>query len=290
MRKRFLVFFIISLLLFMSGCAKKSTNNYNNSVSPQAPGYSEGSKPGDYPASDNDGKGGAETRETKIIKNYDMSLTVDDLKKLSKDLDLKAKELGGYIQNDQTNEYNVRAIIRIPSEKTDSFLEFVDKNYEVSNKSSKVDDITQAYIDNEARLKNLKAQEVQTLEILKKANTVDEILKVQNEIYRVRGEIEVLENTKKNWDRLIDYSTITITANRKILVEEKETKLIGLGEFFNAIGKGIANSAKDLVYGIERFFIFIFGNVIWIALLAAAGVIGYKIVVKYSQPNHNKKE
>lgn len=285
MRRKFLTFFIISLLILTSGCAK-SIGNSKNSVSPQTPGYSEGKSP----ASDSIDRGEVEPRETKIIKNYDLSLTVDDLKKLSKDMEAKVREMGGYIQNDEANEYNLRAVIRVPSDKTDAFLEYIDKYYEVGNKSSKVDDITQGYIDNEARLKNLKAQETQTLEILKKANTVDEILKVQNEIYKVRGEIEVLENTKKNWDRLIDYATITITANKKVLVEEKETKIIGVREFFNAIGKGIANSAKDLVYGLQRIFIFLFGNIIWIAILTLAGVIGYRKLLKYTKPNENKKD
>lgn len=273
MFRRTLCVFTALLLIFTFGCS--ASKGSKNGAS-RAPEYAEDGALPAAPPLDSGGKDIDSDSGSKIIRTYDIYLIAEDTKELSRSIQEKLKSLGGYIQNDETYDTGMRAVIRIPSDKADSFIDYLDKNYEIKTKSSRVDDITQSYTDNEARLKNLRAQEAQILEVLKKAKTVEEILKVQNEVYRVRGEIELLEMNKKNWDRLIEYATINLTAERKILVREDEIRIISVKDFFNAVGRGITNSGKALVYGIQRLFIFLLGNILWLALISLAGVIGYR--------------
>jgi hypothetical protein len=76
--------------------------------------------------------------------------------------------------------------------------------------SVKGEDVTEEFIDIEARLKTQKALEAQFLEIMKRSNSVEDALNVQTEIARVRGEIEKIEGRKRFLESQASLSTIKI--------------------------------------------------------------------------------
>ena len=80
-------------------------------------------------------------------------------------------------------------------------------NYEYTN----ADDITETYMDLEARLNNLQAEEAQYLEIMNMSGTVEEILQVTAALADVRYEIETTESSLAYYDARVDYSTIDLT-------------------------------------------------------------------------------
>ena len=135
-------------------------------------------------------------------------------------------------------------------------------------------------MDNDARLKNLRAEESQVLEVLKKANTVDEILKVQTELYRVRGEIEVLESRKKTWDKQVDYSTVRLNISKKQIVSDKKIKILNSNDFFNSMGKGFKNTFMYLILTFQTIIIFLFSNLIPFAILGGLGYGCYRTINK----------
>lgn len=215
-------------------------------------------------------------QEKKIIRFCTLYIQEDDLVKLSEAIQKKTNELGGYIESENTMEQRLTTVVRIPSDKLDEFISYTEKGYKVINKNINTNNITDAYVDNDARLKNLRAQEDQILTILKKANTVDEVLKVQAELYRIRGEAESLTAMKKNWDKQVDYSTITINADKKMIVPDSKKTIIGGSDFFKAIGKGFLNASISVILIIENILIFIFSNIIVIAILAVGAFFGYR--------------
>ncbi len=88
--------------------------------------------------------------------------------------------------------------IRVPSEKFDETLNEIRKNSNrVIVETVKGEDVTEEFIDIEARLKTKKALEEQFLEIMKRSNSVEEALNVQRELAEVRGEIEQIEGRKR---------------------------------------------------------------------------------------------
>lgn len=223
-------------------------------------------------------------QEKKIIRFCTLFIQENDLSKLSDNIQKKTNELGGYIESENLMEERLTTVVRIPSDKFDEFIAFTEKGYTVVNKNITTDNITDAYVDNDARLKNLRAQEDQILTILKKANTVDEVLKVQAELYRIRGEAEALEAKKKSWDRQVDFSSITINADKKMIVPDSKKTIISGSEFFKAIGKGFTNSSVSVILFIENILIFIISNIIVIAILVLAGFFGYKWYKKNNKP------
>lgn len=295
MKKKNLICGLLALTLIFSGCSKKSdTTNKAASVGERPPvaqdmaisdSKSNGVSPG---ASAGGAKEAAKTeniQEKKIIMNGTVYIVEEDLVKLSNSLHKKAEEVGGYIENESVGEEKLIAKVRIPSNKFDDFMSYTEKGFTVKNKNISSENITDAYVDNEARLKNLRAQEEQVLTILKKANTVEEVLKVQAELYKIRGEAEALEAKKKSWDKQVDYASITISADRKMIVADNKKTIIGGSDFIKSIGKGFTNTSVSFILAIEHILIFIFSNIIILVILAAAGIFGYKKYKKYMKNN-----
>lgn len=285
MRKRILICGIIAIVLLFTACSKKSTDFASKPASPQVANSASDTK------NNNLGISGANSsekakdsttsvqkvdQEKKIIRFCTLFIQEEELGKLSGSIQKKTNELGGYIESENIMEQKLTTVIRIPSDKFDEFISFTEKGYNVINKNITTDNITDVYVDNDARLKNLRAQEDQILTILKKANTVDEVLKVQAELYRIRGEAEALEAKKKSWDKQVDYATITINADKKMIVPDSKKSIIGGSEFFKAIGKGFSNTSVSVILFIENVLIFIISNIIVLAILAIGGFFGYR--------------
>ncbi|ERI94595.1 hypothetical protein HMPREF1982_00904 [Clostridiales bacterium oral taxon 876 str. F0540] len=223
-----------------------------------------------------DNKAEGKVEEKKVITNASIYIVENDLGKLSQAIHQKTQEFNGYIESEEAFENKITARVRIPADKFDSFVAYTEKGFSVKNKSISSENITDVYVDNEARLKNLRAQEEQVLSILKKANTVEEVLKVQTELYKIRGDAEALEARKKSWDKQVDYATITISADKNVIVEETKKTIIGGSDFIKSIGKGFSNTSVALILAIEHILIFVFSNIIVLGVLTAAGIFGYK--------------
>ncbi len=282
MYRRIVSILIITLLFVLSGCGKKSssfdTANINNPSK-----YSSMGAPAAVPNKDEAGTVSDQNtipQNKKIIQNFQVYITVEDIRAAAKEIENKIKELGGYIEAEDVTEYGSNSVIRIPAQKSDSFIEYVEKSYEVTNKSKSIEDITSVYVDNDARLKNLRAEEAQVLEIMKKANTVEEILKVQSELYKIREEVEILEARKKNWDRLVDYSTIRLNISKKQLIADKKLKLLTSEELFGSSWQGFKNTFTAIVLSLQTMFIFLFSNLIPLVIIGGVGYTGYRFFIK----------
>lgn len=278
----------LMLTLAFTGCAKKSdmsaTQSANKSSSTSEMKISNSGATGNGSANSDAAKSqNSVVEQKKIIQHCNLYIVADDLKKLSSELHSKSQQLGGYIESEELMEERSSTKIRIPAIKFDEFISFTESSYEVKNKNITTENVTDAYVDNDARLKNLRAQEEQVLNIMKKANTVDEVLKIQTELYRIRGEAESLEAKKKNWDKEVDYATITINVDKKNIVVDNKKSIIGGKDFFKASSKGFNNTLISLVLFIQKLLIFVISNIIPIAILAALGFFGFKQYKKYNK-------
>jgi hypothetical protein len=297
MKKRSLLCGIIIFSMMFSACAKKSEMSTGStlpnkaasgsksdlSIKPAAPSPASVAPEEMADSKQESGSQNQVEQNKKIIKNASLYIVEENLINLSDSIRKKAEELGGYVESESVMEIRLSARIRIPAQKFDDFITYTEKGFAVKDKNVSADNITDAYVDNEARLKNLKAQEEQVLTILKKANTVEEVLKVQTELYRIRGEAEALEARKKSWDKQVDYATITINADRKTVVVNNKKTILGGSEFLKSIGTGFNNTAVNLILAIQNILIFIFSNIIVLAFLALAGFLGLKYYKKYNK-------
>lgn len=135
--------------------------------------------------------------------------------------------------------------IRVPVADLDAFTEAVSKLGTVLFQAETSDDVTQQHVDMSARLQNLRAQEARLRELVASANNVEEMLAVERELWRVRGEIESLDAQLQYLERQAAMATVTIelTENRPVVRPSGQS-----WGFVQAITDGFRGAAGVLTF------------------------------------------
>lgn len=134
-------------------------------------------------------------------------------------------ETGRDYSSQYYNRYSYRTaefVIRVPRESFSAMRSELDDLGSVTYSSVEAQNITSAYRDTESRLKTYRVEEERLLEMLKKAEYVEDMLNIEDRLSSVRYQIESLTTTLNNWDSKINYSTLRLTVQEvKELTEEK---------------------------------------------------------------------
>jgi hypothetical protein len=105
-------------------------------------------------------------------------------------------------------------------ENLDRFLQKIRSLGELKNQTLGTEDVTKAYFDTDARLKNARVMEQRLIEMLKaKTGKVSDLLQVEKELGRVREEIEKMQGELKYWDAQVQFATVTISLAEKDMEE-----------------------------------------------------------------------
>ncbi len=153
--------------------------------------------------------------ERKIIKEGEISFETANLKETESLITSTVNEMGGYIANDNVfsieDRITHRMTLRVPEEKFDQLLiKISDSAKKIDRKSVSALDVTEEFIDVEARLKVKKELEGRYKELLVKAKTVEELLSIEKEIGILRAEIESVEGRLRYLQDRVSLSSLTI--------------------------------------------------------------------------------
>jgi hypothetical protein len=150
------------------------------------PEYGNGSVAVDVPA-----------EERLIVKNGSLSLLVDDVVTAVGAVQSFAFGQGGFVVSSNIDKSGSTpygyVTIRIPSDVFDTGLGALRELGEVQNEHVDAQDVTEEYVDLEARLRNLQETESQLLSLMRQATKIEDILAVQRELTIIRSQIESLE-------------------------------------------------------------------------------------------------
>lgn len=157
-----------------------------------------------------------EITERKFIRNGTLEFQTDEVKKTKKEVEKICKELNAYISSESENNYEERLqynqVIRVPSNQFDALIARLEPlALKIENKNISTEDVTEQFIDVEARLKTKKELEVRYREILKQAKTVEEIISIESQIANVRSEIESMEGRLNFLKNQVAFSTLNVT-------------------------------------------------------------------------------
>lgn len=230
---------ILSVAVFLSACSESSTSSSANSSSRTGGQPSTMAERNADGASKNESGGNAPgtvaqvslnqaeqtntapvTVERKIIRNAELTLEANQPEESQAAITKIAETKGGFVVESTQSGGDAKAAkrdtvtmtIRVPAAKFDEALNEIRATASrVIIESVKGQDVTEEFIDVEARLRTQKALEAQFLELMKQSKSVDEALKVQTEIARVRGEIEKVEGRKRFLESQASLSTVKIT-------------------------------------------------------------------------------
>jgi hypothetical protein len=154
--------------------------------------------------------------ERMLIKNGSISFETADIEATRKDIEKLYREFDGYIASE--NHFNAddrlqqQQEVRIPSKNFDAFVEKVEKlGSKVEHKTIHTQDVTEEFIDLEARLKTKKELEARYRELLRFAKNVKDMLSIEEQIETVRSEIESMEGRLHYLKNQVAFSTISVS-------------------------------------------------------------------------------
>lgn len=228
----------------------------------------------------------AAQHDRKIIKNADISLEVQDFKNQFDAVQRMAEEAGGYVESSRSyirkhaaaegeREFmEGEAVIRVPSTEFGGCLDRIAALGKVTNRSTYGSDITLQYMDIETRLKSKQVQQERLIEILSKAERVEDILNIENELSRVRTEIESLGTQLRGWDNLVQYSTIRVFMTE---VDPKDTKVSVLkaDNIWDRMKRGFIRTTNAIMDMIEIIIVGI-GYALPVAILAGIAYLVWR--------------
>lgn len=223
----------------------------------------------------------------KIIKNANVSMELFNYNKGIKHIKDTLNHFDCYITNETENNYEDyitnSIIIRVKSTQFDSLLNAIlSGEGQIKSKSIYVNDVTDQYIDVYQRLKNKKSVEKQYIKLLDRANTINEILNVQQYLRQIQEEIESAEAQLIYWDKQTSYSTITLS----LTYYGKETA-VDEDTFWDKIVNGLEMGWT----GVKYFFVAIaILWPLWILLGIIIFVVKRQIKKKKQQEEANKNK
>lgn len=155
-----------------------------------------------------------------LIKNADFLIEAADPKQASAQIITAVTAAGGYVANQQESvdtldRVNILLQVRVPADKIDGTLEGIQALGRVLKKQVSTDDVTEEYMDTESRIRNLKKTEERLLDHLDKSLLMESTLKVEQELTRVREQLERLEGRLKYLGHRVEFSTITVRFQEK---------------------------------------------------------------------------
>lgn len=158
---------------------------------------------------------GLQVTGRRVIANASVSIEVELVQQAVSEVRGIAEGLGGFIEQlsssggDDTQRANIT--IRVPEDQFFTTLERIKALGQVRSENVGSEDVTEQFIDLEARLNSALREEQSYLSLLEKTETVSEILTVERELFRVRSEIERLQGQINFLERRVALATIIVS-------------------------------------------------------------------------------
>lgn len=228
----------------------------------------------------NDISESSSVEEQKIIKTARLAFETKDVEATHKKILQLAPQYKGLVQSDNSGkDYNriyKNLIVRVPTENFQQFIEGISEGVEYfDQREISRQDVSEEFVDLEARLKAKRILEERYLELLKKANKVEEMLQIERELSNIREEIEAKQGRLQFLQNQVSMSTVNIEFY-------KTTAETGITQSY---GQKMKNALQGGWNGISVFFLGIL--YLWpLFLIAIIIVFILRIFLKKRKKTH----
>lgn len=232
----------------------------------------------------------------KIIKNGDLSIQTREFDEFLMSLERSILSAGGYVESSSVNGNSYTrnrmrsadVTARIPAENLDAFCDQVSELGNVTYRNLYTRDVTLTYVDLESHVKALRTEQQTLMELLSKAEKVEDIITIQSRLSDVLYEIESYESTLRTFDDQIAYSSVHLgiqEVQRETAVE-KETAS-------EEIARRFQENWEDVKEGAARFAINFVSDLpvilVWVVCLGIL-VLVIVLLVKSAPKRREKRE
>lgn len=212
-----------------------------------------------------------------VIYNAELHLEVKDFNKAQTTIERLVNEMAGYIvqaeiYDSQEGHMDGVITVRIPQEKFQLFLKKAeDISVKLHSRNISGQDVTEEYVDLEARIKSKRAVEERLLAFMKEAKETKDLLQISADLERVQVEIESLEGRMKYLENQTSLSTVTLTLfENKVEIPGIEKEELNTWE---KTKKQFMDSINFLLAAFSGFLVFLLGNSPIFLLLVIIGLI-----------------
>jgi hypothetical protein len=261
-----LSFLLLVSILSLAGCSKQdSAQNQLASTASSAPEVAKSSKD---PRTSTDSYSLSQAAQAvsidsaidrKIIRDADLTIEVNSTNEAQQKVTSIAESHGGFVVASESKQrenvdpakrtVDVKLVVRVPSIQFNSALDQIQQlATHTPHRNVTGQDVTEEFIDLQARIKTQKALELQFLEIMKQANKVVDALEVQRQIADVRTEIEKLEGRKRFLENRSTLSTITVNIQTPMPI------VVSASGFGHTVRQSVSE-ALDIASALVLFFV-----------------------------------
>lgn len=188
----------------------------------------------------------------------------------------RVEEMGGYVGKEQLNNalYDRQShlvLLRVPQAHFTQLVKELEGISEyVKDKQINALDVTEEFVDNDARIRALRATEEQYYEVLRQARTVEDILRVRDYLGKIRTDIERFEGRQRYLSDQVTVSTLTVTFYKLRQIPKAPGQ-----SFWDKLVRSLDGGWQ----GVLAFLLFVFG--IWpIWVLVLGGYLAMRYIRK----------
>lgn len=296
----------LALSIGLLGCGGSSGTAFNGAADKAAPQMSSSMAASSAPApapmepeegamvdwsyTESDTGGGGEVAfrmpdSRKIIRRASMELETREFEAALRSIQQAVAAAGGYIESQSQNGYSYGSrsryqeryasiSARVPSEKLDGVMQSVGGVCNVLSQSENIDDITDSYYDAQAHLRTLQIQEERLLEILSKAEKLEDIITLESALSDVRYQIESLTASLRRMDSQVTYSFLNLSIQEVVEYQTVQEKPRTFGQ---RMGDAFSDGLGDMVDGLQEFAVWLArvgpSLLVWVVIIAAVVLI-----------------
>ncbi|MBR2730677.1 MAG: DUF4349 domain-containing protein [Clostridia bacterium] len=215
--------------------------------------------------------------QEKIVRTFELTVRTESFDAYLAALKKAVASNGGYMEefsvwdSSYGNYRSASVTARIPADKADAFLASAGEKGVITSSTENATNVTLQYVDLESRISAYKTEQATLMELLKKAESLEDTLKIHERLNEVNYQLENYTAQLRVLENRVSYSTVTMEISEvsRALIEED-----GLGtriknrflENWDALVEGLKNFAVGLIGGLP-------------ILLPLAAVIAAVIVV-----------
>ena len=302
MKKRFIGIAIVSIALCLSGCGNSAGNSVSyseetydqvgNSYAAKEAAYDSYAEEaavdaggymmeGDAADTDNEESALRAQDGQKIVYTGSLSIQTLEYDKSAASIRRKIREAGGFseAESENNNDYNwyrgssgvgstryLSITARIPSEKFESFMDSLQGDGKVMNRSVNAENISQVYANKETYKKALEKEQERLLAMMDKAETIEDMIAVESRLSEVERQLNTYKTDLSAMDKDVQYSTIYINLE-EVKRYSEETPTISFAEKVKYAFEDAISSFKGFCEGIVLFIIRSFPFLILLAII-----------------------
>ncbi|MRX71629.1 DUF4349 domain-containing protein [Bacillus lacus] len=255
--------FLYILLLLLTACSQSEGDS--SSVGEEKNFSSEDSIQNEEESGESSNNAAFANEHTrKIVYQASLQLEVDNYEASAATIEDETAKLNGYIvsaadyaREEEENRAGV-IVVKIPQEHFQDFITSLSTaGNRVREKELQAQDVTEEFVDTEARIRSKKAVEARLLAFMEDAQKTEELLAISKDLSTVQEEIEQLTGRLNLLKNQVNYASITIS------LQEEGVKIPAVKQELNTWGKTkeqFMKSVNTVLQGISSTIVFFAGN------------------------------